>query len=222
MSKRETKLFSIYLNGGKELFDSYEEIEKVTNSLKTKLEYLRKNKDNWYINAFLGMSNLNIRYGSLKYNNDKKCGRKNMVIVPKKFVKDKSICFEPWHLHILIEANPGETVAKEIVSYMNKKLRGNLARVKKVDRNFFMYVMKQCSKIRYVKEDRQFSPVRYRFKDIYEVNFQPHTKARKERARKFIEKSLENRLGIPNVNNGIKHNNSSINKNSSNYVLLNN
>ena len=198
MSERKTKLFSIYLNGGKELFNSYEKIEKVANSLKAKLEYLRKNEDNWYINAFLGMSNLNIRYGSLKYKNGKKSGRKKLTIVPKKFVKDKTKCIEPWHLHILIEANPGATVAREIVSYMNKKLGKNLARVEKIDRNFFVYVMKQCSKIRYVKEDRQFSPVRFRFKEIYEVNFQPHTKARRERARKLIKNMLENRLGNSN------------------------
>lgn len=179
MCKRQTKLMSIFFRNNKGMFKSFDEILKVADALKAKFECIRNNNKDYYVNVFIGISQLNIRYGYYKYANNGKPGRNKLVRVAKRH-KNPKLIEEPWHLHILIEANPGETIGEQIVDYFNKKFKRNIAYKKKVDDGFFAYVMKQSGFIRYVVENRPTDLVKYNFKTMYEKNYKPLTKTDKK------------------------------------------
>lgn len=191
MSQRETKLLSIFLTGNKGMFKSYDEIKKFADALKAKFEYIKNTNSDYYINAFIGMSDFNIRHGNHEYADNKKPGKNKLVKVPKKHRDAEHRMKEPWHIHLLIEANPGETVGVIITKYLNKKIKRGFALRVKVDRGHFKYAMKQCEKMRFVEEHRKTNLVRYNFKHIYEDSIQPLSKAAKKRNKKIISKCLE-------------------------------
>jgi len=96
---------SIYFNNNKDAYKDYSEAKKVANALRHKIEYLKKTHNNYYVNAFIGISNLNIRYGTFQYLDNKKTGKNKLVRIPKnRYKQTQEKCFEPWHLHIIIEA----------------------------------------------------------------------------------------------------------------------
>lgn len=129
----------------------------------------------------------------MKYAKSKKSGKNKQVIVPKdRYKKNSSICFEPWHLHIIFEANPAETIGQMIVDYFNKKFGREIAWKPKVDEGFFDYVLKQSMYHRFVKETRNTNLVSIDFKREYEKYGKPKTKARKTRE-KLVMKKLEER-----------------------------
>jgi hypothetical protein len=193
VSKRKTHLIGIYFIGNKGCYEDYNEIKKVADALKNKLEYIRKTNDDYFINAYIGISNLNLRYGHFKYAKNKKSGRSTIVVIPKKkYQKEKEKCFEPWHLHILIEANPAETIGELIVDYFNKKFDKEIAQKKKIDNGFFPYVLKQSRYQRFVRETRPTKLVRYDFKDMHERYGKPKTKTRIARE-KLVIQQLEER-----------------------------
>lgn len=189
MCKRKTKLMTIYFENTKGIFKSQDEILKFTDALKAKLEYIRKRNKDYYINAFIGASQLNIRYGDYAYTDNGKPGRNSLIRVPKPYLNASKKFNEPWHVHLLLEANPGETIGQELVNYFNKKFKREIARKKKVDAGFFAYVMKQSGFIRYVVEDRPTDLVKYNFKTMYEANYKPPTKTDKK-FRKLNKNSL--------------------------------
>lgn len=167
MSKRETKLFSIRWINNKDEFENYLEIKKIADNFKAKLTYLKAVNKDFHVNAFIGMSDLDIRYGNKAYKGCKKRGRKEIITKPKRFKGAKEKYLKPWHLHLLIEANPGETVAKIIVDYFNKVFKRKVASSFRVDEGFFDYVMKQSRKARFVVEQNSASPLVYNFRKIY-------------------------------------------------------
>lgn len=181
MCKRKTKLMSIFFINNKGMFETQEEILKVADALKEKLEYLRRHNQNYYINAFIGLSQLNLRYGDNEFADNGKPGRNSIIRVPKPYLNAKKKLDEPWHLHILLEANPGETVGQELVTYLNKKFKREIAYKHRVNDGFFAYVMKQSGFIRYVVENRPNNVLKYNFKTMYEENYKPLTKGKKFR-----------------------------------------
>ena len=193
MSKRETHLMSIYFQNTKGYYKNFDEIKKTAEALKAKLEYLRKTKKDYFINAFIGISNFNIRRANLKYRENKKSGKNNTFIVPKgKYKNNIQLCLEPWHLHILLEANPAETIGEEVADYFNKIFGRKLARKEKIDNGFFDYVLRQSRYQRYVKETRDTDLVKIDFRKLYERYGKPKTQKRKKREAKAIKK-LEKR-----------------------------
>lgn len=178
MCKRKTKLMSIFFINNKGMFETQEEILKVADALKEKLEYLRRHNQNYYINAFIGLSQLNLRYGDNEFADNGKPGRNSIIRVPKPYLNAKKKLDEPWHLHILLEANPGETVGQELVTYLNKKFKREIAYKHRVNDGFFAYVMKQSGFIRYVVENRSNGLLKYNFKTMYEENYKPMTKGK--------------------------------------------
>lgn len=168
MSKRETKLTSVHWTNNKDDFENYSEIKKVADNFKAKLNYLKAVNKDFYINAFIGMSDLDIRYGKKAYKSCKRRGRKEIITKPKRFKGAKEKYSQPWHLHILIEANPGETIAKIIVDYFNKVFKRKVASSFRVDEGFFDYVMKQSRKARFVVEENPNSPLVFDFRKIYQ------------------------------------------------------
>ena len=184
MCKRKTKLMTIYFINNKGMFKSFDEIKKVADSLKAKFEYMRKNNKDYFVNAFIGISQLDIRHGFYEYESNGKPGRNKLVRVPKRHKNAEKLLHQPWHLHILIEANPGETICEQVVDYFNKKFKRNIAHKRPINKGFFPYVMKQSGFIRYVVEDRPTDLVKYNFKIMYEQNYKPPTKTGKK-FRKF-------------------------------------
>lgn len=178
MSQRKTKLMTIYFKNNKGMFKNYEEIQKVADALKAKIEYIRKHKKDCLVNAFIGLSQLNIRYGYYKYSDNKRPGRNKLVRRPKPRIGADKLFKQPWHLHIIIEANPGETIGEEIADYLNKKFKMQIAYKRRITNGFFEYAMKQCRHIRYVLEDRPTDLVVHNFKEIYEKNYKPLTKVK--------------------------------------------
>lgn len=191
MSERKTHLMSIYFIGNKGDYKTLEEAIKVADALKNKLEYIKKINDEYFINAFIGISNLNIRCGNLRYKENKQSGKNSLEIVPKKNYKIED-CIEPWHLHIIIEANPAETIGEMIVDYLNKKFSKQIAQKKRITRGFFMYALKQSMHQRFVKERRKTKLVKYDFRGIYECHGKPQTRIFKEKLKKTLKK-LEKR-----------------------------
>ena len=179
MCKRQTKLMTIYFKNNKGMFKTKAEILKVVDALKAKIECIRNNNKDYFVNVFIGISQLNIRYGYYKYIDNHKPGRNKLVRVAKRRKNAKSFA-EPWHLHILIEANPGETIGEQIVDYFNKKFKRNIAHKHPINNGFFPYVMKQCEFRRYVIENRPTELVQYNFKVVYEQNYKPLTKTDKK------------------------------------------
>ena len=193
MSKRETHLMSIYFIANKGAYETHEEAIKVANALKNHLEYLRTRGRDFYINAFIGISNVNVRYGHLKYVNKKSVGKRRLEVVPKKKYKDQmEKCFEPWHLHILIEANPAETIGEIVVRYFNRKFGRKIAFKKKVSEGFFDYVFNQSRYQRFVKESRSTRLVEFDFKKEFEKYKRPKSNERIEHE-KQVMKALEER-----------------------------
>lgn len=193
MSKRETHLMSIYFIANKGAYNDYKQAKNVANALMNKIEYIKMTRNDYFINAFVGISNLNLRFGYLKYKETRKAGKNRLIIVPKnkyKAMKDK--CFEPWHLHILIEANPGETVGELIADYFDKKFKRKIAQKKKIDDGFFDYVLKQSRYQRFIKEIRSTDLVEIDFKRLYERYGKPKTIARKAKDNRSI-RNLEKR-----------------------------
>lgn len=188
MSKRETKLMSIFFKGNKEMFTTQEEIEKVADALKEKIEYIRRNKKSCFVNVFIGLSHLNIRYGYYEYLDNKKPGKNKLVKRPKPRRNAHILIDEPWHLHILIEANPGETIGEKIADYLNKKFKSDIAYKHRITKGFFKYAMKQCRYMRYVVEDRPTDLVQFNFKEIYEKNYKPLTKGKLTDMKKAAKK----------------------------------
>lgn len=181
MCKRKTKLMTIFFIDNKEMFETQDEILKVADALKEKLEYLRRHNQNYYINAFIGLSQLDIRYGYYEFADNGKPGRNRLVRRPKPRLFAHKYLNQPWHLHILIEANPGETVGQELVNYLNKKFKREIAYKHRIDNGFFAYAMKQSGFIRYVVENRPNNLLKYNFKAMYEENYKPLTKGKKFR-----------------------------------------
>jgi len=214
MSKRETKLMSIFFRNNKEMFTTYEEIEKVAEALKEKVEYIRRHKKDCFVNVFIGLSHLNIRYGYYEYLDNKKPGKNKLVKRPKPRKNSHILVDEPWHLHILIEANPGETIGEEIADYLNKKFKTDIAYKHRITKGFFPYAMKQCRYMRYVRENRQTDLVQYNFKEIYEKKYKPLTKgklagmkkAAKKEGKKFrkSEKNFQQIINNKGNDNGTK------------------
>lgn len=188
MSKRETKLMTIYFENNKEFHKNLEDIMKFAEALKAKIEYIRKHNKDCFVNAFIGLSHLNLRYGYYEYSDNKKPGKNKLAKRPKPRKNARILLDEPWHLHILIEANPGETIGEEIADYLNKKFKKDMAYKRRVDEGFFPYVMKQCRYIRYVIEDRPTDLVQHNFKEIYEKNYKPLTKGKLANIQKTAKK----------------------------------
>lgn len=180
MCKRKTKLMTIYFKNNKGMFKSQDEILKVAEALKAKIEYIRQQEKDYFINAFVGMSQLDVRYGYYAYEDNGKPGRNKLVRVARRRKNAEKMLEQPWHLHILIEANPGETIGEQIADYLNKKFKRTIAHKYPIDEGFFPYVMKQCGIIRYVIEDRPTDLVKYNFKMMYEENYKPQTKTDKK------------------------------------------
>lgn len=196
MSERKTHLMTIYFIGNKGEYKNYKDAVKVADALKNKLEYIKKTNKEYFINAFIGISNLNIRHGSFKYKETKSTGKNVFKIVPKNKYKGRiEECIEPWHLHILIEANPAETIGEIIVDYLNKKFDRKIAQKKKIDNGFFTYALKQSRYQRFVTEKRDTKLVKYDFKDLYDRHGKPKTKIRKNTEKRNIQK-LEKRSWI--------------------------
>jgi len=143
MSQRETKLMSIYFDNNKGMFETYEDIKKVADAVKAKIEYMRKHKKDCFVNVFIGLSQLDIRYGYYEYSDNKKPGRNKLVSHPKPRINANELLGQPWHLHILTEANPGETIGEEIADYLNKKFKRSIAYKRKITKGFFKYAMRQ-------------------------------------------------------------------------------
>ena len=215
MSERNTRLMTIIFDNNKDQYNTFEEAEKVANALKSKLEYIRSIKDNYYINAFIGISPLNPRFAYLKFRDNKKPGRNKLYVVPRNKYKhdNKSKCFEPWHLHIVIEANPGETVVEMVADYFNKKFKRKIATKRPItnDNMFFKYVMEQSPYIRYVEEKRSTDKIKYDFKEKYK-KFKPHTKSDKKESKKLDKMFMLNRLEKYKKKNGQNPNNSKDNR----------
>jgi len=179
---------TIYFENNKGIHESLEDIMKFADALKAKIEYIRGHNENFFVNVFIGLSHLNLRYGYYEYLDNKKPGKNKLVKRPKPRKNAHILLNEPWHLHILIEANPGETIGEEITDYLNKKFKKDIAYKRRVDEGFFKYAMKQCRFIRYVVEDRQTDLVQYNFKEIYEKNYKPLTKGKLANVQKAAKK----------------------------------
>lgn len=169
MSKRATKLFSLHWANNKDEFKTYEDIKKVADRAKAKINYIKAVNSDYFINAFIGMSDLDIRYGKKAYKRCKGRGRKPIIIKPKRFKGAKEKYKQPWHLHLLIEANPGETVAQIMASYFNKVFKRKVATPFNVNEGFFDYVMKQSRRARFVVERCSQSPLVYDFEELYKM-----------------------------------------------------
>lgn len=205
MCKRETKLMTLYFKGTKGMYKNVEDIMKITDALKAKFEYIRAHNDDYFINAFIGVSHLNPRYGYYKYLDNKKPGKNKLVRRHKPRKNATFLLGEPWHLHILIEANPGETIGEQIADYLNKKFKMEIVYKRRVDEGFFPYVMNQCRYIRYVQEDRPTDLVQHNFRKIYEENYKPLTKGKladmKKAARKEGKKFRKSAEAFPQDKN---------------------
>lgn len=188
MSKRETKLMSIYFENNKGMFKSLDDIIKFAEAIKAKIEYLRKNEKDCFVNAYIGLSQIDIRYGYYKYFDNKKPGRNKLESYAKPRINAQELLNQPWHFHILLEANPGETIGEKIVDYINKKLKKNIAYKKRITKGFFQYVMRQCRYMRFVVENRQTDLVQFNFKEIYEKNYKPLTKGKLADMKKAAKK----------------------------------
>ncbi len=147
MSHRETHMH--HIDTLSTVYQTYEEAVREANSLKIHLHRHCESKNYSYI-AYIGVSRHNPKAGDIRVS---KSGKREFV--QTNF--DECASALP-HLHILILANPGRSVADVVVKYLAKKhpdfyerTKKNPAHRKKCDayyENAINYVMSQCDRHR--------------------------------------------------------------------------
>ena len=151
MSAKVTKKMSVNIAAG--TFKTFEEAVKSANAIKIWLTRLCERKG-YSCKAIIGASENNPHTGKVVRVKTGKCGR------PKNtFVRDSGIMrptmTDP-HIHIVLIANPAETVAQALVKHLNTKYGKRVTwakecRTKEHFENAISYLKRQSLKIRYAE-----------------------------------------------------------------------
>ena len=152
MSERKSKFITINISAG--IFSSYEEAQKEADAIKQWIIRLCKKKG-YSCKAIIGISKNNPHTGSITTEKTGKRGRP-----PRKFERE-STAMSPTlvdaHLHIIIFANPADTIATDLRDHLNNKYKGKVAWPKECTTYVDVavnYLIKQSLKIRTVEYDR--------------------------------------------------------------------
>lgn len=162
-------------------------VDKLQKDLIDKFNYeCSKNKD-YMAQVIIGVSNINPRYVIGIYNEKTgKCGR------PKKkkdLIKENDLTkivygnlYTEWHIHILALTSPGETFARIIKEYIDKKFNVYVSYKKfedddknDIDIGMLLYIARQCESdsILFVgSNDKRFN---YTFKQMYEESVKKYS-----------------------------------------------
>lgn len=115
MSARKTGYRAIHVSAG--IFPTYEAAVKAANALKIQIGRLSARKG-YTCSAIIGISENNPHTGEVTTAKTGKRGRPRKVFVRTNGTM-QPVKTEP-HLHIVIRAEPAETLAKEVASYLNR------------------------------------------------------------------------------------------------------
>lgn len=149
MSAKVTKQMSVNIAAG--TFKTFEEAVKTANAIKIWLTRLCERKG-YSCKAIIGASENNPHTGKVVRVKTGKCGR------PKNtFVRDNGIMrptmTDP-HIHIVLIANPAETVAQALVKHLNTKYGKRVAWAKDCSDYYDTavdYLKRQSLKVRYAE-----------------------------------------------------------------------